>query len=52
MAFNHTRAAATLTGPRLARARTATLRRTLITVPDRGRLRPDIWQAWRDAQQP
>ena len=22
-----------------------------ITVPDRGRLRPDIWQAWRDAQQ-
>jgi hypothetical protein len=23
-----------------------------ITVPDRGRLRPDIWQAWRDAQQP
>ena len=23
-----------------------------ITVPDRGRLRPDIWQAWRNAQQP
>ena len=23
-----------------------------IAVPDRGRLRPDIWQAWRDAQQP
>jgi len=23
-----------------------------ITVPDRGRLRPDVWQAWRDAQQP
>jgi hypothetical protein len=21
------------------------------TVPDRGRLRPDVWQAWRDAQQ-
>ena len=21
-------------------------------VPDRGRLRPDIWQAWREAQQP
>jgi hypothetical protein len=27
-------------------------RATGITVPDRGRLRPDIWQAWRDAQQP
>lgn len=35
MAFNLTRAAATLTGPRLARARTATIRRTLITVPAR-----------------
>jgi Lsr2 len=23
-----------------------------ITVPDRGRLRPSVWQAWRDAQQP
>jgi ERCC4 domain len=23
-----------------------------LPVPDRGRLRPDIWQAWRDAQQP
>ncbi|MGH3367150.1 MAG: Lsr2 family DNA-binding protein [Nocardioidaceae bacterium] len=23
-----------------------------ITVPDRGRLRPDVWQAWRDAHQP
>jgi ERCC4 domain/Lsr2 len=23
-----------------------------ITVPDRGRLRPDVWQAWRDARQP
>ena len=23
-----------------------------ITVPDRGWLRPDIWRAWRDAQQP
>jgi hypothetical protein len=22
-----------------------------ITVPDRGQLRPDIWQAWRDVQQ-
>jgi hypothetical protein len=35
MAFNLTRAAATLTGPRLARARTATIRRTLVTVPAR-----------------
>jgi Transposase DDE domain group 1 len=35
MAFNLTRAAATLTGPGLARARTATIRRTLITVPAR-----------------
>ena len=35
MAFNLTRAAATCTGPRLAKARTATVRRTLITVPAR-----------------
>jgi hypothetical protein len=35
MAFNLTRAAATITGPRLARARTATIRRTLVTVPAR-----------------
>ena len=35
MAFNLTRAAATLAGGRLARARTATIRRTLITVPAR-----------------
>jgi hypothetical protein len=35
MAFNLTRAAATLTGPGLAKARTATIRRTLITVPAR-----------------
>ena len=35
MAFNLTRAAATLTGPGLARARTATIRRTLISVPAR-----------------
>ncbi|CAN5815576.1 hypothetical protein BH10ACT9_BH10ACT9_06240 [soil metagenome] len=33
MAFNLTRAAATLTGTRLAKARTATIRRTLISVP-------------------
>jgi hypothetical protein len=32
---NLTRAAATLTGPRLAKATTATIRRTLITVPAR-----------------
>ena len=38
IAFNLTRAAATLTGPRLARARTATIRRTLITVPARDRV--------------
>lgn len=35
MAFNLTRAAATITGPTLARAATATIRRTLITVPAR-----------------
>ena len=35
IAFNLTRAAATLTGPRLAKARTGTIRRTLITVPAR-----------------
>jgi len=35
IAFNLTRAAATLTGPELARATTATIRRKLITVPAR-----------------
>jgi hypothetical protein len=35
MAFNLTRATATLTGGRLARATTATIRRTLIEVPAR-----------------
>lgn len=35
MAFNLTRAAATLADPALAKARTATIRRTLITVPAR-----------------
>lgn len=35
MAFNLTRAAATITGPALGKARTATIRRTLITVPAR-----------------
>ena len=35
IAFNLTRAAATLTGPKLAKARTATIRRTLITIPAR-----------------
>ena len=35
IAFNLTRAAATLTGPALAKASTATIRRTLITVPAR-----------------
>jgi len=35
MAFNLTRAAATLTGPALAKATTATIRRKLITVPAR-----------------
>ena len=35
MAFNLTRAAATITGPALAKARTATIRRTLIGVPAR-----------------
>jgi len=35
MAFNLTRAATTITGPALARATTATIRRKLITVPAR-----------------
>lgn len=35
MAFNLTRAAATLTGPALAKARSGTIRRTLISVPAR-----------------
>jgi hypothetical protein len=35
IAFNLTRAAATLTGPALAKATTATVRRKLITVPAR-----------------
>jgi len=35
MAFNLTRAAATISGTTLARARTTTIRRTLITVPAR-----------------
>jgi len=35
IAFNLTRAAATLTGPKLAKATTATIRRKLITVPAR-----------------
>ncbi len=35
IAFNLTRAAATLTGPTLAKARTGTIRRTLISVPAR-----------------
>ena len=35
MAFNLTRAAATITGPTLAKARTATIRRKLIIVPAR-----------------
>ena len=35
MAFNLTRAAATLAGPTLAKATTATIRRKLIAVPAR-----------------
>jgi hypothetical protein len=35
MAFNLTRAAATLTGPTLAKATTATIRRKLINIPAR-----------------
>jgi Transposase DDE domain group 1 len=35
MAFNLTRAAATLTGPQLAKATTATIRRRLISIPAR-----------------
>ncbi|ANS77810.1 hypothetical protein SGUI_2124 [Serinicoccus hydrothermalis] len=58
LAFNLTRAAATLTGHQLARATTATIRRTMVTVPARAassarRLRlhlPTNWpwqQAWK-----
>lgn len=51
MAFNLTRAAATLAGPRIAKATTATVRRTLITVPARvassaRRLRLHLPTAW------
>jgi len=51
MAFNLTRAAATITGPALGKARTATIRRTLITVPARiassaRRLRLHLPQHW------
>lgn len=35
IAFNLTRAAATLTGPELSKATTATVRRKLVTVPAR-----------------
>ncbi len=35
IAFNLTRAGATLTGPALAKARTATIRHTIVTVPAR-----------------
>ena len=40
MAFNLTRAAATISGGRLTKASTATIRRTLINVPARSNLRP------------
>jgi hypothetical protein len=51
IAFNLTRAAATLTGPHLAKATTGTLRRTLISVPGRittsaRRLVLHLPQAW------
>ena len=51
IAFNLTRAAATLTGPALAKSRTATIRRTLISVPARiassaRRLRLHLPRGW------
>jgi hypothetical protein len=51
MAFNLTRAAATLAGTRIAKATTATIRRTLVTVPARvassaRRLRLHLPTAW------
>jgi hypothetical protein len=51
IAFNLTRAAATLTGPGLAKARTATIRRTVVTVPARiafsaRRLRLHLPRGW------
>jgi hypothetical protein len=51
MAFNLTRAAATLTGPQLAKATTGTIRRRLISVPARiatsaRRLTLHLPQAW------
>jgi Transposase DDE domain group 1 len=51
IAFNLTRAAASLTGPNLARATTATIRRTLIAVPARvatsaRRITLHLPQAW------
>ena len=58
MAFNLTRAAATLSGPALAKATTATIRRTLIHLPARAAERarrlilhlPQGWP-WQDAWQ-
>jgi hypothetical protein len=51
IAFNLTRAAATITGPALGKSRTATIRRTLITVPARvafsaRRLRLHLPRGW------
>jgi hypothetical protein len=51
MAFNLARAAASLTGSTLAKATTATIRRTLIAVPARiassaRRLTPHLPMAW------
>lgn len=39
------------TGPSTSEVR-AWARDAGLAVPDRGRLRPEIWQAWRDANQP
>jgi len=51
IAFNLTRAAATITGAALAKATTATIRRKLITIPARiassgRRIRLHLPQAW------
>ena len=51
IAFNLTRAAATITGPALAKATTATIRRKIVTIPARvatsgRRLRLHLPQAW------
>ena len=49
--ITHLDPAAAAPGPSTAEVR-AWARTAGLPVPDRGKLRPDIWQAWRDANDP